>query len=97
MVRYLALVTFTDQGVRNVAQSIDRAGQFRAAVESAGGRVLSQYWTLGELDGCFVFEAPDETTAAGLLLRLDQGDNIRTRTLRAFDSDEFQKIIGSLD
>ena len=96
MVRHLVLIRFTDQGIHDVSQSIDRARDFRQAVESAGDKVECQYWTLGEHDGCFMLETPDETSAAALLLRLDQAGNVRTRTLRAFDADEFQRISGSL-
>ena len=97
MVRFLTLVTFTDQGIREVSESVDRAGKFRSVVESAGGQVLCQYWAFGDVDGCFVLEAPDETTAASLLLRLDQEGHVRTRTLRVFDSDEFRTIASTLD
>ena len=92
MVRYLSLISFTDQGIRDVAKSLQRAGEFRSAVESKGGKVLSQYWALGQVDGCVVFESPDDETAASLLLKLGQEDNVRTSTMRVFDAEEFTAI-----
>jgi uncharacterized protein with GYD domain len=96
MARFLSLLTFTEQGIRNVQQTIQRAGEFRAAVESAGGKVLFQFWTIGDADGCICFEAPDDATAAALLLRLGQLGNVRTRTLTLHNEQEFAKILANL-
>ena len=96
MVRYLTLVEFTEKGLRDVAQSPERASQFRASVETAGGRVVSLYWAIGQFDGCIVFEAPDEKTATRLLLSLGRQGNVRTRSMRLFDENEFASIVGKL-
>jgi uncharacterized protein with GYD domain len=93
MTRYLTLLTFTDQGIRNVKQTVQRAKEFRASVETAGGKVLAQYWAVGGADGCLIFEAPDEATGAGLLLALGQQGNVRTQTMRLLDDREIKKII----
>ena len=93
MTRYLSLITFTEQGIRSVKQTVQRSHVFRKSVEAAGGTVLSQYWAVGEADGCVVFEAPDEETAASLLLALGQLGNVRTRTLRVYDAKEFETIL----
>ena len=93
MTRYLSLITFTEQGIRSVKQTVQRSHNFRKSVEAAGGTVLTQYWAIGEADGCVVFEAPDEETAASLLLALGQLGNVRTRTLRVYDAKEFEKIL----
>lgn len=95
MTRYLSLITFTEQGIKNVKQTTERAEKFRSSVEAAGGKILSQYWAVGEADGCIVFEAPNEETAASLLLTLGQKGNVRTRTLRLYDATEFQKILSN--
>lgn len=92
MTRYLSLLSFTEQGLRDVQQSSERAQQFCQSVAAAGGRVLSQYWAVGEVDGCIIFEAPDDETAAALLLALGQLGNVRTRSLRIYDGAEFLRI-----
>jgi uncharacterized protein with GYD domain len=96
MVRFLSLLTFTDQGVRNVKQSIQRADSFRKLVEAAGGKVISQYWLVGEADGCIVFEVADDQVASSLLLSLGQQGNVRTRTLRAYGTNEFETILAKV-
>ena len=93
MTRFMSLLTFTDQGIRDVKQSIQRADGFRKSVDAAGGKVISQYWLVGEADGCVVFEAPDDQVASALLLSLGQQGNVHTRTLRVYDTQEFERIL----
>ncbi len=92
MKRYIALLKFTESGVRNVEQSTARESQFRAAAEQAGVRVEASFWTLGEFDGLLQFQAPDEQTAAALMLGLNRAGNVRTQMMRAFGADEFKPI-----
>ncbi|MGE3778378.1 MAG: GYD domain-containing protein [Pirellulaceae bacterium] len=96
MTRYLALLRFTEQGIRNIQDSEKRAAEFRDAVAAAGGSVLAQYWAIGEYDGCVVFESPQEETSAALLLKLGQEGNVRTHSLRLFDGQEFTSIIAEM-
>lgn len=96
MVRYLSLLSFTPQGVGKVKDSPARAEQFRRSVVEAGGRIVSLYWSVGEVDGAIIFEAPDEQTGATLLLKLAQQGNVRTRTLRVYDEEEFAAIVDAI-
>jgi uncharacterized protein with GYD domain len=89
MPRYLSLIQFTEQGIKAIDKSTQRAERFRSAVSAAGGNVEAAYWALGEFDGAVVFQAPDEKTAARLLLELGQQGNVRTRTVQVFDAAEF--------
>jgi uncharacterized protein with GYD domain len=95
MARFLSLLSFTDQGIRNVQQTVQRANDFRKAVDSKGGKVLAQYWAVGEADGCILFEAPDDATAASLLLGLGKLGNVRTRTLTIYNEQEFSKLLAN--
>ena len=96
MIRYLALINFTDQGIRNVSDSIQRASSFGQSVQAAGGTLLSQFWSVGEVDGCVLFEVPDEETGARLLLALAKDGNVRTRTMRLYDTQEFQQVLAKV-
>ena len=93
MPRFLALLTFTDQGVRNIDKSPERAAAFRSQVEKAGGRIEFLYWAVGQFDGAVVFQVPDDETAAALVLKLNQQGNVRTHILRLYDPQEFQQIL----
>ena len=67
-----------------------------AKVQSMGVSVKQMYWTLGEYDQVCVFEAPDDETAASVLLAADLLGNIRTQTLRAFTASEMKKILAKV-
>lgn len=93
MATFIVLLDFTDQGVRNLKDSPQRADAFNAYAERAGVRIVGQYWTIGSHDGVLVLEAPSEEVAASVLLHLAAGGNVRTTTLRAFDWAEAQELI----
>lgn len=93
MVRYLTLINYTDQGIRSIGDTLKRAEAFAQSVQSAGGKLISQYWTVGDADGCVVFEAPDEASGTALLVKLAKEGNVRTRTMRVFDTQEFQQVL----
>ena len=93
MPTYIALIDWTDQGVRNFKDSVDRYEAAQSQMRSIGVEFRDIYWTLGAHDIVTVVEAPDdETLAAGLLAVAGQG-SIRTTTLRAFSASEMRGVI----
>ena len=46
MPNYVILVNLTDQGIKNVKDSIRRAEAFETAIEKAGGKSIGLYYTL---------------------------------------------------
>ena len=96
MAKYVTLINWTDQGVRNVKETTRRAEQARQAIEQMGGRLETIYWTQGRYDLVAVVEAPDDETATAALLRIAGQGAVRTETLRAFDAEEMGRILGRL-
>lgn len=96
MATYVALVNFTDQGVRNIRQTTERAKALINAAGNLGVRIKEIYWTLGAFDAVFAAEAPDEETMTAFTLSMGSLGNIRTQTLRAFSADEMTKILAKM-
>jgi uncharacterized protein with GYD domain len=96
MATFITTMHFTEQGIKAVRDTCDRATAFKAAAEKLGVKVARQYWTLGAFDGVMVCDAPDEETATAALLHLGALGNIRTQTARAYNPAEMQKILGVL-
>jgi len=93
MARYVVLIDWTEQGVRDFKNSVDRYESAGSRLEAIGVRFTDIYWTLGTHDIVAMVDAPDdESLAAGLLAVAGQG-NIRTTTLRAFTGDEMRGVI----
>jgi uncharacterized protein with GYD domain len=96
MATYISLVRFTDKGIHAAEKTTQRVAEWAAKVQSKGVTIKHRYWTLGQYDQVCVFEAPDDETAASVLLSADVLGNIRTQTLRAFTSDEMEKILANI-
>lgn len=95
MPTYVNLIRFTEQGVRNYQDTVDRAEAYRESIERAGGRLLHEVWTMGDYDIVVLFEAPDDETATSLALGVCSLGNVRTATTRAFTAEEMRSIVES--
>ena len=92
MSTFISLVNFTDQGIRNVKESPDRAEVFKGLATKLGLNIKSMYWTSGTYDLVIVTEGSDEGAMAALLSVGAMG-NVRSQTLRAYSADEIKKVI----
>ena len=96
MPTYIALSTFTDQGMRNVKDTTKRAAATQALAQKFGANMTRVYWTLGPFDLVAIIEADDEQAATTFAMAIGAAGNIRTQTLRAFDSAEMDAILGKM-
>ena len=93
MPTYVSLVQFTDKGIQAAKETTQRVTDWAAKVKPMGVSIKDMYWTLGHYDQVCVFEAPNDETAASVLLAADMLGNIRTQTMRAFTSSEMKMIL----
>ena len=93
MATYIALVNFTDQGVRQIRQTTERAKALINAGANLGVKIKDIYWTMGAFDALFIAEAPDDETITAFAASMGSLGNIRTQTLRAFSAAEMNKIL----
>jgi uncharacterized protein with GYD domain len=93
MATYVALINWTDQGVKGFKESVDRYEAAQSQLSSMGVRFTDVYWTLGAHDIVGIIEAPDDQTLAAALLTVAGQGNIRTTTLRAFSLDQMRGVI----
>ena len=96
MATFVVLSQFTDQGIRAVKNSAQRAGQAAEKARAFGCEMKEIYWTMGQFDIVSIVEAPDEQSLAAFGFALGSAGNIRTQTLRAFTKDELGAILGKL-
>ena len=93
MANYIALLQFTDQGIRNVKDTTKRAANATAAAAKLGVKFTDLFWTLGNYDLVVVAEAPDDETMTALMLKLAVLGNVKSQTLRAFRAKEMDAIL----
>lgn len=96
MATFIALGNFTDQGIRNVKDTVKRADAVREAAQKAGIRMKDIMWTLGSVDMVVTFEAPDDASMTAFALAIGAAGNVRTQTLRAFDRAEMGAVLAKL-
>lgn len=93
MATYITTARFTEQGLKGVQDTCQRASAFKAAAKKFGVKINGIYWTLGPFDGVMIFEAPDDETATAAMLQMGMRGNVTTTTSRAFESGEMEKIL----
>jgi uncharacterized protein with GYD domain len=96
MASFVILANFTEQGVRHVRDTVQRAEAFKVLANSAGAAVKDMYWTLGPYDIVAICEAPDDETITALSLSVASFGNVTTQTLRAFPAAEMAKILDKM-
>jgi uncharacterized protein with GYD domain len=96
MPTYISLLRWTDQGVQNIKESPNRVDAARKAFEAAGGKLRDLYLVTGQYDFVAVIEAPNDETAARMALSLGARGSVRSETMRAFNEDEYRRIISAL-
>ena len=96
MPTYVTLLNFTDQGIRTVGETIQRADRAAELAQQKYGASLQVYWTVGPYDLVAILEAPDDESATAFLLEATSLGNIRSTTLRAYDRDQMSGIIERL-
>lgn len=96
MASYIALMNWTDQGIRTAKDTVNRAKAARLAFEAMGVKLRDIYWTIGPYDIVTTFDAPDDETATKVSLALGMQGNLRSTTLRAFGEQEMSQIIKGL-
>jgi uncharacterized protein with GYD domain len=96
MATYIALVNYTDQGVRTVKDSPKRLDAAKKLIKDLGGELKAFYLTMGAYDIVTVAEAPNDEAIAKFVLALAASGNVRTTTLKAFPEAEYRKLIAAL-
>ncbi len=96
MAKYITLIKFTDQGIRNIQETCQRATHFKSTAKKMGVKIKETYWTLGAFDGVLVFDAKDDESATSAMLALGSVGNVHTQTVRAYESEEMSKILSKV-
>ena len=96
MAKFISLVKYTTKGVENIKESPNRLDAVKQLCESMGAKVEGFYLTMGRYDLIMIMDAPNQETAAKLILTVTSGGSVSTETLPAFPEEEYRKIISEL-
>jgi uncharacterized protein with GYD domain len=96
MPTYVVLFNWTDQGIRTVKETVNRATAERRAAQALGVRVTAHYWTQGQYDGVLIVEAPDDEAMSRFSLSAGLQGSVRTLSKRAFTEEEMRRVLQGL-
>jgi len=72
MPTYISLINWTDQGVRNSKQTVERGKAGTELAQRMGGNAPGTYWTVGPCDIVSIAEFPDDESGTAFLLALER-------------------------
>ena len=93
MARYIALINFTEQGIKTLKDWDKRMAATKERLERSGGKLIDVYLTLGEFDAVAITEAPNDEVALRAAIEYGMAGNGRSRTMRAFTAEETVRIV----
>ena len=96
MANYIAMLKWTQQGIKNVSESPTRLDAVRAALKKDGVNLKEMYMVTGRHDMIIVLDAPNDVALAKAMLTAASQGNVTTETCRAFTEDEYRAIIKGL-
>ena len=88
----ITLANFTEQGIKGIKDSPQRAKAFRELAKKHGVTVRDLYWTVGQYDLVTITEGTDEALTA-VLLSVAKLGNVRTCTMRAMDEETLKRVL----
>lgn len=91
MPTFIALGRLTSQAKQNPAASVRHRDQVHAEFQKKGLK-LTSYMTLGPYDVVLIVDAPSEELMMQFLMAVGSGGNLDTTTMRAFTSQESDRL-----
>ncbi len=96
MAMYISLIQFTEQGIRNVKDTVKRGDAAIGEAEKMGMKIIEEFWTMGAYDVVVMFDAPNDETMSAFLLKIGSMGNVKSQTLRAFRKQEMEGVLAKL-
>jgi uncharacterized protein with GYD domain len=93
MATYVTLYNFTDQGLKNIKDTVKRVEAAKKAAAAVGATIKEFVWTQGQYDMIAIIEGSDEVAGTAFALSTLKQGNVRAQTMRAFTSAEMAKIL----
>jgi uncharacterized protein with GYD domain len=96
MARFVRLVKFTPEGLKNIKEFPDRFAKGRQYLESLGGKVVEIYAVSGPYDLVAILEAPDEQAVMKHGLFVSQTGFVQILTMPATPVADFMKSVADV-
>jgi len=72
----------------------DRQAPVRRAVEAAGGKLETLYWSFGDDDYLVIMDCPDDVAAAAIAVAVGSTGALRNlRTIKLIEANQLQQVL----
>lgn len=96
MPTYVTLISWTDQGTRQVKDTVKRYEAAQAMAGKLGVRFKEFLWTMGAYDAVGIVEAASDEAVSQFVLAVGSLGNVRTLTMRAYSTEEMGRILAGM-
>jgi len=96
MATYVVLLKFTQNGIANIKDSPARLDAAKQAFKAMGAELKDYFLVMGQYDAVVIAEAPNDEVVAKLALATGAQGHVSTQTMRAFNEEEYRRIIAAL-
>jgi uncharacterized protein with GYD domain len=91
---YLGRFNYSPDAIKAMVENPhDRSAAAAKAAESLGCKLHGLWWTLGDRDGAFLVEAPDDVAVVALSMTVGATGQISTEATRLLGMDEAQEAM----
>ena len=91
---YLGRFKYSAEAIKAMIENPqDRGAASREAAESLGCKLHGLWWTLGEHDGAFLLEAPDNVAVVALAMAVGATGQVSSEATALLDMDEAQEAM----
>ena len=96
MSTYVVLGKLTQKGIQDAKEIPKRRDARMQGAEALGIKIRENFLTMGSYDVVMVLDAPNSEALATFVLQIGMRGHVTTETLRAFNDDEVERVVGSL-
>ena len=95
MAHYVILFHLTHEGMEHLKDSPSRIDAIKKAAARHKIKIKQFFALMGQYDTMFVLDAPSDEAVAQLALTIGAHGHVRTETMRAFDEQEYRKLVAA--
>ena len=96
MPTFLCSFSFTDAGIKGIRETATRRAKAKMRADKLKIKIKDIYLTSGDSDLLYILEAPSGEAVAKFAIVIGAQGNVRTKTVRAYTVQEFEKMLGEI-
>ncbi|MBN1195662.1 MAG: GYD domain-containing protein [Methanomicrobiaceae archaeon] len=92
MTLYIVLGKLTDIAIAKMKEAKERDDKAKQTIQSAGGKLIGLYYTLGRYDFVAIVEMPSPEALANVIINITQWGTLSTESMTALLPDQMYKM-----